>query len=426
MSLNGCGAAAPSRASAPITLELWTLQLMTFSDVIQPALDDFERAHPGVRVQWTDVPFNEGEKRAITGILGPNVPDVINLNPDFSAILAARGALVNMAQAVSAQQRAAFLPVAWQAVTLAPGNATTTDKRAAGEMTFAAPWYLTSRVTLYNRRLLEQAGWREPPRTMRDLIAFARQLRQRAPHAYAVMPNIAASGNFLKELQKNGIAPYDSHNRAVFAQEAGVALLRQWRALYAERLAPPESLTEGPQAAVDRYQSGALAMLMTGPNFLTTIRENAPAVYRDTAVAPQFPQDVAGQKTAMTDFATMALVVPKRSRHPQLAVELALWLTQARYQLALCDRAPVLPSVVAALQDARFRQEQSRDLATRARSVSAGQLLRARAAYQIRPQQKAINDIMDWRIQQALLGTMSEETAMAKAEDAINEALKGR
>lgn len=414
VSLLACGRPShPSQAAkrpAPIVLELWTLQLMTFADVIRPMLDGFERAHPGVRVQWTDVPFNEGEKRALTAILGPNVPDVINLNPDFSAILAARGALYNVADLTTTSQRSALLPVAWQAVTLEPS------------LLVGVPWYITSRVTLYNRSLLARAGWHSPPRTMAELLTFARDLKHHAPQAYALMPHLTASGNFLKELQKHGVPLYDTQGRAVFAdhQEAA-ALLAQWRTLLAERLVPPESLTEGPQAAVDRYQSGALALLMTGPNFLTTIRENAPALYAQTDVAPQFPQNA-----ALSDFSTMILVIPKRSRHPRLAAELALWLTHARNQLALCDRAPVLPSAVAALHDERFQHPHARDLAVRARSISAGQLLTARQAYRIRPQQKALGEVMDWRVQQALLGTIEPAAAMKQAQIAMNDVLKGR
>ncbi len=390
-----------------IIIEFWTLQLLDFKDLLEPMFAEYEAAHPNVKIRWVDIPFSEGEKRTLTAIMSPNVPDVVNLNPDFSATLANRQALVDMNEAVSAEEKAVYLPAAWEASSL-------------GDFAFGMPWYITSKVTLYNKGLLQQAGTQKPPETFDELHAFAQTLREKTGN-YAVMPNISQSGNFLKELKKSGIDPYDAESgRAVFADRGAADFLAQWVEMYRKGWIPSEALIEGPRAAVDRYQSGTLALLMTGPNFLNIVKENAPKVFEQTGVAPQFPT-----ASPTADFSTMVLVVPRSSDHPEEAVDFALFMTNKANQLAFAQRAPVLPSVTAALQDAYFRKEQSDNLLERARSISARQLLTAKDVYQIRPRQKEINEIIDHYVQLAMLGKVDVQTAMRQAQDEANAVISG-
>ena len=73
---------------------LWTIQLKPVAqEVIENSIKDFEKQNPDMKVIWVDIPIAEAQKRTLAAILGGNPPDLINLNPDFSVILAQRGAL---------------------------------------------------------------------------------------------------------------------------------------------------------------------------------------------------------------------------------------------------------------------------------------------------------------------------------------------
>lgn len=401
----------PQPAKAPdgkIEIEFWTLQLMDFKDLLGDMFAEYEKAHPNVRIKWVDVPFSEGEKRTLTVMMSDDVPDVVNLNPDFSAILASRNALLNLNEWVTSEQRESYLPVAWQTATL---------KQSGKQNTFGFPWYITSSVTLYNTQLLKKAGLSQPPGSYKDIIDAAVALKKSA-NVYALMPVIAERGNFLKELKKNGVRLYDDTGRAVFARE-GSPLLQRFVELYKRDLIPAETLTESHRAAVDRYQSGTLAMLLSGANFLNIVKENAPVVFKETQVAPQFPKN-----SLYKDFSMMILVVPKKSKHPKEAVDFALFVTNKLNQLKLAQAAPVLPSVNAALEDSYFQKSKSADIIERARSISAGQLLSAKEAYQIQPGQQEINAVVDHHVQLALLGKLLPAEALLKAEKAVNDIIE--
>jgi putative chitobiose transport system substrate-binding protein len=387
-----------------ITLEFWTLQMLTFSDYINGMIGEYEKAHPNVEIKWVDVPFSEGEKKALTSMLAQQTPDVINLNPDFSAILASRGALLDMNDWVTPQQQEAYLPVAWQAASL-------------DSQTFGLPWYLSSAVTLYNRELLQKAGFSSPPTTYEDMARMATVMKAKTP-GYILMPSVTDGGRFFRVLQKAGVGIWDADHKLAFAENGAGKELAFWVRLYQSGLVPQESLTEGQQAAVDRYQSGTLGLLLTGPNFLNIVKENAPKIFAVTEVAPQFPA-----KSSSMDFSEMLLVVPKRTAHPKEAVEFALFVTNAQNTLKLAALAPVLPPHQSALRAKEFQQGQSTDILAKARSVSAQQLLSAQTVMQINPQQNRLNQIMDFYVQSAFLGKRSPEEAMQKAQQDMNKLL---
>jgi putative chitobiose transport system substrate-binding protein len=418
----GFGGCISSRDQNPenrITLEFWTLQMDAFKSTLEPMFLDYEREHPNIRIRWVDVPFSEGPKRTLTAMMSGHTPDVINLNPDFSAILANRHALLDMNRALPADRRASYLPVAWQAATLA-----TLDQAKAQPLAFGLPWYVTSSVTLYNKELLKKAGYTTPPDSFAQLPRFAQAVRDKA-HAYGLMPVITENGNFLKALQKAGIRLYNEKGRAVFDTGPAVDTLAHYVEIYQSGWIPAEAITESHQAAVGRFQAGTLATLQVGPNFLKIVKENAPEIYRETGVAPQFPKD-----TAMKDFALMLLVVPTKSAHPQEAVDFAAFMTNADNQLALAKAAPVLPSVTEALKNDYFQLPSSAkfhmppDLMSQGRSISAAQLLSATVAYRIKPGQNAINEIMDHYVQLAMLGKITPPAALSRAQQEINATLE--
>ena len=74
-------------------LVFWTLQMRDFSAYMQKVISEFETQNPEIKIKWVDVPFSEGEKRTLASILSDNPPDLINLNPDFSTLLAEKGTL---------------------------------------------------------------------------------------------------------------------------------------------------------------------------------------------------------------------------------------------------------------------------------------------------------------------------------------------
>lgn len=384
-----------------IEITFWTLQLSDFSAYIKDVIAQYEKKYPNVKIKWIDVPYSEGEKRALAAVMSNDVPDLINMNPGFGATMASKGALLDIKKYVRQENYNKYLPESWQA-------------SSVSEMTFGIPWYITSAVTIYNKQILNNAGIKDynSVKTYEDLGKLAPIIKQKTDK-FVLMPNLTESGYMLKLFNKYDIPIVDRNcKKALFNTPEAQRILTFWTNMYGNKYIPAESITEGHRSALEKYQAGETAFIIAGANFLKIIKENAPEIYKNSDVSSQ----IVGINSKV-DFSLMNLVVPKKSKNPEIAVDFALFLTNHENQLKFCKLAPILPSTKETLDTEFFKEEESNDLTVKGRIISAKQLKKAlKPAHQLRDQ-KDLNEIIDNATQQALL---KEKTP----KDALNQAVK--
>jgi putative chitobiose transport system substrate-binding protein len=327
-------------ASQSATVEFWTMQLQPrFTQYFQGLIQDFESQNPDIQVKWVDVPWAAMENKILTAVSAKTPPDVVNLNPDFASQLAGRNAWLDLDTKVPENVKSAYLPNVWQASTL-------------NGKSFGIPWYLTTRLTIYNTDLLKQAGITKPPANFTELAQAAQQMKDKTDkYAFFVSFVPQDSGEVLESLVQMGVTLVDAEGKAAFNTPEGLAAFEYWVNLYKQGLLPKESLTQGHRHAIDLYQSGETAFLASGPEFLKTISNNAPQIAEVSAIAPQ----ITG-KTGKKNVAVMNVVIPRTTKFPDAAVKFALFLTNDENQLAFAKAANVLPSTLKSLSDSYFQQ----------------------------------------------------------------------
>lgn len=318
-------------------LEFWTMQLQPkFTDYFEALIDEFEGSHPGVEVKWLDVPWSAMESKILTAVSAGTAPDVVNLNPTFASKLAQRNAWLELGDRLDPRTRQSYLDNIWQAAKLE-------------NKSFALPWYLTTRLTIFNKDLLAEAGIEQPPTTYGELAEMAEQVREKTgKYAFFVTFVPDDSGEVLESLVQMGVTLVDDQGKAAFDSPEGRAAFEFWVNLYKDGLLPKESLTQGHRRAIDLYQGGQTAILSSSPEFMGAIATNAPTVAAVSEAAPQ----VSG-KTGKVSAAMMTLVVPKKTNKPDLATEFAAFVTNSANQLAFAKAAHVLPSQKTALATLR-------------------------------------------------------------------------
>ncbi|MBF2033922.1 MAG: sugar ABC transporter substrate-binding protein [Leptolyngbyaceae cyanobacterium T60_A2020_046] len=381
-------------------VEFWTMQLQPdFTDYFNTLIVEFEAENPDIKVRWVDVPWSDMQSKILTAVSAGTAPDVVNLNPDFASQLASRNVWMALDDRISAEDKATYLPKIW--------NASTLDGKS-----FGIPWYLTTRITLYNQSLFEQAGVTTPPATYEDLAIAARKIKD-ATGKYAFfisfVPEDAA--DVLQSFVQMGVSLVDENGNAAFNTPAGQAAFQYWTDLYQQELLPREVLTQGHRRAVELYQAGETAILASGAEFLSTIEKNAPDVAAATASAPQITGD-----TGKKNVAVMNLVVPQSTDVPDAALKFALYVTNDANQLSFAKAANVLPSTVSALADTYFAEPPAdASPVSLARSVSAGQMQDAEVLIPAMEDVKVLQKAIYENLQAAMLGQKTVEQAVADA-----------
>lgn len=376
----------PQKESKNNEVVFWTLQMNDFAPYINGVIEEFETQNPEIKIKWVDVPFSEGEKRTLASVLSDNPPDLVNLNPDFSATLAHKGALYE----ISAENTEQF-------------NKEILNSLKYNGKIYSIPWYATSAITIFNKDLISKAGI-PVPKTYMEVAQYAHIVKMKT-NAYILLPNITENDTMLKILNKFGAS-----SSKLLTSETAVNVFDLFKYLYSNGLIPKETVTMTLQESLEKYMSGNIVMLGAGANFLNMIKENAPSTYAKTDIAPQLTGTL-GQY----DFSLMNFVIPLRAKHKDEALKFALFLTNDKNQLELAKLTNVLAVNKTTLQNEFYTKYDKNDLMAKARVISAKQLNKVQPVYKTQKNQKEINNIINAATQEILLDKASTEEILNKA-----------
>ncbi len=377
--LSGC-----SSKTSQKEVSFWTLQMGDFAPYIEEIISTYEKEHTGIKIKWVDVPFSEGEKRTLAAVMTDCPPDLINLNPDFSAILAQKGTL----EEIFENKLQTFTPEVVEAL------------KYNGKI-YSIPWYATSAITIYNKELLKQAGITELPKTYQQLAEVSKQIKDKTG-AYAFLPTITENDTMVKILNKYGISEPSEYNN-----EQSKQVFEMFETLYQGNLIPQETITMTHREALEQYMAGKIVFYQGGANFLNMIKENAPKIYAQTDVAEQIKGPV-GQN----DFSVMNFVIPVKAKYKAEALDFCLYLTNEENQLKLAKMTNVISTNNNALKD-EFYNDYS-DLTSKARSISAKQINHIVPQFKPQKNQKEINLIVNTAVQSVLLNKVTTQKALDK------------
>lgn len=348
------------------TIVFWTLQLGTFDNYINNIIKNFEEENPEYKIKWIDVPYSEGEKRTLAAILTDNPPDLVNLTPDFSLLLANKNALYT----IEKENLKQFLPSIIETLKF-------------NEKYFGIPFYATSAITLYNKNLTNNKI-----STYDELFKFKPK-----QNTYSTMINFAENDAILKLLNKYGINSPQNIN-----SDKSIKIYKNFKKLYDTNRVPKESITQTHRDALEKYMSGQIAYLVTGANFLNMIKENAPTIYNNTEVLPQLTGD-----TNLYDYSLMNFVIPKKSKNIDGALKFALYFTNKSNQLEFAKLTTILPVNENALNDDYFKITTNNDIQDKARLISSKQLENLQPPMQNIKNKKELNILSSNYIQEILI-----------------------
>lgn len=372
----------------------WSLQMGTFGSYMNPLIAEFEKENPNIKIKWIDVPYSEGEKRTLASILSSTPPDLVNLTPDFSSVLAQKQALAY----IDCEKLSVY-------------NKEIMNTLTRNAKCYAVPFYATSSLTFYNKEILKKSGIKPVPKTYDEMNALSAQIKAKTG-AFATMPTVTENDTLLKILNK-----YDINTPEKLASEKSIKIFNEYKDLYQKDLIPRESITQNHQEALEKYMSGQLAFIQSGANFLNIVKENAPDVYKKTDVSNQLTGD-----TGKYDVSIMNLIIPARAKNKKEALKFALFLTNKKNQVELAKLTTILPVNNEALKDPYFTKYDDTDTITKARYLSAQQLNNLQTQVKFKHNQKEILTLLSSTVQQIMLDKTNTKKELEKTAKSWKQA----
>lgn len=323
-----------SSSKDEVLLDFWTIDLKkNFKDFFNDLIKDYEKSHPGITIEWTDVSYDDISGKLDEAIDKGDAPDVVNLNTQFALNLAGQDALTDLNTVLTDQQKSVYSESLWDSTTI-------------GGSSYALPWYASPDIMFYNKDLLKAGGLTKPPKTMEEALSLAADFRKKTG-AFLFTPD-----EYLYLLIENEI-PILSEDRqkAVFNTEKAAKLLTGYKKA-ADAGDLPRGIWGNWDDELALYESSQLATISSSGSSLEIFRNDAPYVYKKTGIS----QPLVGS-SGFSGNALMNLVVPAASQHPNEAVDFALYVTDDDNQLAFCKLVSVFPSTKKAGADPFFQSD---------------------------------------------------------------------
>jgi multiple sugar transport system substrate-binding protein len=280
-------------------------------EVVRELVPDFERRHPGIRVDVQQIPWTAAHEKLLTAYVGRTTPDVSQLGNTWIAELAALGALEPL------DPRLARSP------SIAPGDyfAGIWDSNVVDGRTWGVPWYVDTRVLFYRADLVKAAGVPWPPTSWSEWRDSMRRIQATSgPDNYAILlPIDEWAQPVILGLQAGADLLSPGGVRGHFRDPRFRRAVAFYADLYASRLAPPLDAS-GLANLYQQFAEGYFAMVITGPWNLGEFRRRIPADRQHLwATAPLPPPDADMPQPGASIAGGSSLVLFHHARHPEAA-----------------------------------------------------------------------------------------------------------
>lgn len=387
----------PFKQDTQKKLTFWSIQLKPiYEKEINKIINDFEKKHPDYKVIWVDIPIQEAQKRTLASILSSNPPDLINLNPDFSVILAQRNALYTFNEKDTTQFHPNLL-----------------NKLKYNNKIYAIPFYATSSTTIYNKEIYNKCQKGEFITSYNDLYKISKDLK--ACSGISPFASSLNEGDTLaKILNKYNIKSLENQKEI----DATTKIYSMFNDMYKNNLLPKDILTVNHREVIEKYMSNQALIIVAGSNFINMIKQNAPDIYSKSAISEQ----LAGENKKY-DISLMNLIIPKKSKNKDIALEFALLLTNEKNQLKLSKLTNVIPANKYSLQNEYFKNC-TEDPVEQSRCISAKQLDNLNDKDFPDKNKKALNEAINKTLEEILLSENISENQIKEKIKLLSKTIK--
>ena len=308
-------------------------------EVVSQLLPEFEKQHPGIKVQVQQIPWTAAHEKLLTAYVGDATPDIAMLGNTWVPEFVALDALEPLDARVSTSkdiQKSDYFQGIW-------------DTNTVAGITYGVPWYVDTRVLFYRSDLLANAGCPQMPSTWASWRQCMVQVKSKMnDHQYPLLipitewPPIVILG-----LQAGSPILRDDGRFGGFSQPQFMKAFDFYVGLFRDGLAPPFAGTEISNL-YQEFERGNIAMYISGPWQIGEFSARLPKDMQDKWMTAPLP-GVDGPGVSLAGGASLSLF--RGSRHKAEAWQLMEFLSRPGVQVRFHQLTGDLPARRAAWSD---------------------------------------------------------------------------
>jgi multiple sugar transport system substrate-binding protein len=322
------------------TLRFWAMGRE--GELVTQLVADFERDHPGIRVDVQQLPWSSAHEKLLTAFVGDATPDLAQLGNTWLPELAALGALAALDAQVAASpivRPADYFAGIWE------------TNQIDGAL-YGVPWYVDTRLVFYRRDLLTAAGFAAPPDSWERWLAAMRAIKARGgPARFAILLPLDEFEQLLAlGLSSDEPLLRDGGRWGNFSSAGFRRALDFYVRIFAEQLAPVATQTQVSNPW-DEMARGYFSFFIHGPWSVEEFTRRFPAALQSSwATAPLPGPNGPGASIA----GGSSLVVFRRSPRAREAWQLIEYLSRPDVQRRFYELTRNLPPRRTTWEDPQF------------------------------------------------------------------------
>jgi multiple sugar transport system substrate-binding protein len=342
-----------------VTIEFWH----TYSDseekiLLEKVKPAFENSHANIELKLTRMPYEGLKQQVIAGVAGEATPDLMRMDIIWVPEFASQGALMNLSE----------MP-GFDVVNNSVFESTMSTNYFDGSY-YGLPLNTNTKIAIYNKDSLAEAGLSEAPKTMDELVAAAEALKAKGKYgigisgagAWSILPYFWSLGGSITNDDYTKVDGYLNSEASVKAFETII----DW---HKRGLVVP-AILGGEPGTWDGIKTGEYAMIDDGPWFFSIL--NSETEIANTGFDPMekivrglIPEGPGGSKSVVGGE---NLVIFEGAKNPEAAWIFAQWMLTEEPQLMMTE-AGMIPTNKAAAeaineQDIPFIAEYVKQLET--------------------------------------------------------------
>lgn len=400
---SGDQSSASGKVTGTITFQTWSLKNDTFTPYFNNVVKAFEKKYPGTKVNWIDQPAQGYEDKVLQQAESGELPDVINLPPNYAFTLAGSGQLADLKKTDDS---------ALSAYTTG-GVAQYKFDGLSG--VYGLPWYLGTNVSYWNTDLLKKGGIDKAPTTLDDFFTDAAALAKQNIPTISSVPDPQTLWQY--NPGGNPSTNFFNNGKFVFNNASNIALVEKYVKAYQQGAFSAEALqgvgTSNTNAT--SFVSGRIAWTTGGPNYVV----NQVAVNAPTMVDTVEPVAIFGQAPLFTQ----GISVSAHSKNAATAQAFANYVTNNANQIAFCKLAAgFFPGTKAANKHPEsFTKSSQYAQQNKATKIAAGEMNAASDTKSVPQYTTAMTTYGQQQIALAIEGKQSAKQALDNAVKYDNE-----
>ncbi len=239
-------------AGQPVTIHVLTMDQAGLKPAeIDQIAREFEAKNPDIKVNMEYVGYDYVHDKIVTGMAAnPPAYDAAMIDVIWPDEFIKAGYLLDVTDRVTPDMKAGIFPAAWNGVT-------------RNGKVYGMPWLMDVKYFMYNKDMLEKAGFTAPPKTWEEMVEQAKVIKQKGLAEYPITwswnQKEGVVCDYTALLFGNGGAFLDASGKPIFNNEKGVQALAWMKQTIDDGLSNPSAVSSDEMAVESNFLAGKSA-----------------------------------------------------------------------------------------------------------------------------------------------------------------------